>query len=508
MKRIALVFFILLNSSFSSAQKMQLPAFITDSLNNYITQGMLNWEIPGLSIAIVKDGKVIFIKGYGTRKLGDNQPVNEQTLFMIGSNTKAFTATALSILQASGAMSLTDKVQKWMPGFRLQDSLATREINIVDLLSHRLGLESYQGDFTYWSSNLTRQQVIQKLSLIEPAYSFRSGYGYCNAAYVTAGELIPAITGKSWEQTVRESILAPLKMDRTLILSREFENAENAASPHTMVDYKLTSIPIANIDNLAPAGSMSSNAVDMAKWLLAQLAGGEIEGKQLIPTEALQTTRTVSSIVFTDTRDNQETHFYLYGLGLFMSDRNGKILYSHLGGIDGFLSTVMFVPEDKLGVVVLTNTDQNKFSQNLTNEIVNAFFGLPYKGYSDKSLFQFKKGNIISKSRIDSLRNVINLNFSPDLPLETFTGMYENEVYGRIEIKLKNRELNIHFSNHPNLTGKLEHIKNNEFLCSYSNPIMGIVEVPFTIVSGKVTELVLRVSDFVEKTPYKFIKKN
>jgi CubicO group peptidase (beta-lactamase class C family) len=508
MKRIALVFTILLNGIFSNAQERPLPAFIADSLNSYITQGMHNWEIPGLSIAIVKDGKVIFIKGYGTTKLESKQLVNEQTLFMIGSNTKAFTATALSVLQASGAVSLADKVEKWMPGFRLRDTLATHEINIVDLLSHRLGFASYQGDFTYWSSNLNRLQVIQKMSLIEPAYSFRSGYGYCNAAYVTAGELIPAITGKSWEQTVRESILTPLKMDKTLMLAREFKNAENAASPHTMVDYKLKSIPIANIDNLAPAGSMSSNAEDMAKWLLVQLANGEIDGKQIIPAEALQTTRTASSIVFTDTRDNQETHFYLYGFGLFISDRNGKIVYSHLGGIDGFLSTVMFVPEDKLGIVVLTNTDQNKFSQNLANEVVNAFFGLPYKGYSNKSLAQYKKGNIISKSRIDSLRKVIDLNYSPDLPLETYTGTYENEVYGRIEIKLENRSLNIYFSNHPDLVGSLEHIRNNNFLCTYSNPIMGIVEVPFAINSGKVTELVLRVSDFVENTPYEFKKQN
>ncbi len=506
MKKLALVFLLLSGCIIIHAQEKPLPAFIRDSLNSYITQGMHNWGIPGLSIAIVKDGKVVFIKGYGTTKLESEQPVNEQTLFMIGSNTKAFTATALSILQASGAVSLNDKVQKWMPGFRLRDTLATNEINIVDLLSHRLGFASYQGDFTYWSSNLTRQQVIQKMSLIEPAYSFRSGYGYCNAAYVTAGELIPAITGKNWEQTVRESILTPLKMDRTLMLAREFKNAENAASPHTIVDYKLAAIPVINIDNLAPAGSMSSSAEDMAKWLLAQLANGEIDGKQIIPDEALQATRNASSIVFTDTRDNQETHFYLYGLGLFISDRNGKIVYSHLGGIDGFLSTVMFAPEDKLGIVVLTNTDQNKFSQNLAKEIVNSFFGLPYRGYSNKSLTQFKKGTILSKSTIDSLRKVVSLNYSPDLPLEAFTGVYVNEVYGKIEIRLENRKLCIHFSNHPDLTAHLEHIKSNNFLCTYSNPIMGIVQIPFVVGQAEVKKMSLKVSDFIEDTPYEFVK--
>lgn len=508
MKNLVLLFGILFSCFLSGAQEKPLPVFITDSLESYITQGMHNWEIPGLSIAVVKNGKVIFIKGYGIKKTGGNEAVNENTLFMIGSNTKAFTATTLSILQASGAVNLDDKVQKWMPDFKLKDALATKEINIVDLLSHRLGFESYQGDFTYWSSNLTRKQVIQKMGLLEPAYGFRTNWGYCNAAYVTAGELIPAITGKSWEETVRDSILIPLKMNRTLMLAREFKNAENVALPHTMVDYKLVSIPIANIDNLAPAGSMSSNANDMSKWLLTQLADGKIDGQQIIPSEVFQTTRTASSIVTMDQRDNKETHFYLYGLGLFINDRNGKIMYSHLGGIDGFLSTVMFVPEEKLGVVVLTNTDQNKFSQNLANEIVNAFFELPYKGYSNKSLNQFKEVTKRSKSTIDSLKNVISLNYNPDLPIEKYAGKYENEVYGKIEVKLENGKLNIYFSNHPDLVGKLEYIRNNNFLCTYSNPIMGIVKVPFSTKNGKVTELELRVSDFVENKPYTFSKNN
>jgi len=191
-----------------------------------------------------------------------------------------------------------------------------------------------------------------------------------------------------------------------------------------------------------------------------------------------------------------------------MSDRNGKIVYSHLGGIDGFLSTVMFVPEDKLGVVVLTNTDQNKFSQNLANEIVNAFFGLPYKGYSNKSLTQFKKTAIISKSKIDSLRKVVSLNYSPDLPLEAFTGVYVNEVYGQIEIKLENGKLRIHFSIHSDLTAQLEHIKNNNFLCTYSNPTMGIVQLPFVVEQAAVKKMSLKVSDFIENTPYEFMKQH
>jgi CubicO group peptidase (beta-lactamase class C family) len=236
MKNFGLIILFLLLSASLIAQDTKLPVFITDSLENYITQGIKDWEIPGLSIAIVKNDKVILAKGYGVTRVGGSEPVNENTLFMIGSNTKAFTATALSILNESGKLSLEDKVQRWMPSFSLKDSLATKEVVIADLLSHRLGFESYQGDFTYWSSNLTRDQVIHKMSLITPAYGFRTKWGYCNAAFVTAGELVPRIIGKSWEETIRDSILIPLRMNRTRMLSEELKGIKNIAYPHTLAN--------------------------------------------------------------------------------------------------------------------------------------------------------------------------------------------------------------------------------------------------------------------------------
>ena len=167
-----------------NAQEKELPTFITDSLQNYIIQGMNDWQIPGMAVAIVKDDEIVFMKGFGVTQVNGKEPVDENTLFMIGSNTKAFTATALSVLNDAGVLNLNDKVQKWMPEFKLKDELAGKEVNIVDLLSHRIGFESFQGDFTYWSSNLTRAEVIQKMSLINAPYSFRTRWGYCNAAYV------------------------------------------------------------------------------------------------------------------------------------------------------------------------------------------------------------------------------------------------------------------------------------------------------------------------------------
>ncbi|MGK0385905.1 MAG: CubicO group peptidase (beta-lactamase class C family) [Patiriisocius sp.] len=492
----------------ADAQEEALPTFITDSLQNYITQGMKDWQIPGLSVAIIKNDAVVYMKGFGFTKVNGSAPVDENTLFMIGSNTKAFTATTLSILQESGALSFNDKVQKWMPEFSLKDTFASKEVNIVDLLSHRIGFETFQGDFTAWTSTLSRAEVIQRMSLIEAPYSFRTRWGYCNAAYVTAGELIPRVINKSWEETVKDSILIPLKMNRTLMLADELENISNSARPHTTINNSLVEIPIANINNLAPAGSMSSSAEDMTKWLFAQLNNGKVNGKQVLSSKSIRAIRRPSSILGIDTRDNKKTHFYLYAMGLDINDRDGKLVYSHTGGVDGFFSSVLFVPEENLGIVVLTNTDQNNFYQNLTDEIRDAFLELPYQGYSEKSLKGFKKDKLDETKRIDSLKKVVALKSIPSLSLKEYSGKYINDVYGAIEVKLENSALNIYFSNHPKLIGRLEHIQNDTYLCTYSNPTFGIVEIPFKIEKDTITGLTLRVADFIEFTPYEFRKAN
>ena len=508
MKKITLVLSLLFYCFRISAQEKELPTFITDSLESYITEGMKDWKIPGLSVAIIKNDEVVFMKGFGVTKLNGSETVDENTLFMIGSNTKAFTATTLSILQESGVLKLNDKVQKWLPEFRLKDPLASKEVNIVDLLSHRIGFETFQGDFTYWGSTLSRAEVVQKMSLIEPPYSFRTEWGYCNAGYVTAGELISRVINKSWEEIVRDSILLPLNMNRTLILSEEFENATNAAVPYTIINDNLVEIPVPNIHNLAAAGSMSSSVKDMTKWLFAQLNNGKIDGKQILSAKSIGAIRSPSSVLGVDTRDGQYSHFYLYGMGLFINDHTGKLVYSHTGGIDGFLSSVLFVPEEKLGIVILTNTDQNSFYQNLTDEILDAFLGQPYQNYSKKSLESFKERNLDEAKRIDSLKALVNLKSIPGLPLVKYSGKYFNDVYGDIEIKIEKNTLNIHFSNHPGLIGKLEHIQNDNYLCTYSIPTYGIVEIPFNIENDKVTGLTLKVADYIEFTPYEFVKIN
>jgi CubicO group peptidase (beta-lactamase class C family) len=506
MRKIGLLIPCLLYGFMLSAQERTLPSFVSDSLVNYIKRGITEWKIPGLAIAIVKDGEVVYMKGFGVTSIGGTDSVNENTLFMIGANTKAFTATTLAILQEEKFVSLDDKVQKWMPEFKLKNSFASKEISITDLLSHRTGFETFQDNFTFWKSNLTRKEIIHKMALMDAPYGLRTQWGYSNAAYVAAGELIPRITGKSWEETVKTKILVPLKMNRTLMLSEEFKKDSNIALPHTLVNDRVTTIPVIDIDNLAPAGSMSSSVKDMAVWLQVQLDNGTIDGEKVIPDKAIFAIRKPYSIVDLDTRDDQRSHFQLYGLGLVIYDRNEKLVYSHEGGVDGFLSEVLFVPEESLGVVVLTNLDQNLFFEDLTNEIRDAFLHLPYQDYCDNSLNSYKIRKVQLTHKDNYLKNLVKLNRMPALPFEAYDGTYRNEVYGDIEIKQEDNSLVIHFSHHPDLTGKLEYLKNNSYLCTYSDVTLGIAEIPFKIDHGKVTGLTLSVSETVDPSTYEFIK--
>lgn len=499
---------LLFSSIFLYAQETALPTFIEDSLQSYITQGMKDWQIPGLSVAIIKGDEIVFMKGFGITKVSGSEPVDENTLFMIGSNTKAFTATTLSILQESGVLRLEDKVQKWMPEFRLKDPLASKEVTIVDLLSHRIGFETFQGDFAAWTSTISRADVIKNMSVITAPYSFRTRWGYCNAGYVTAGELIPRVINKTWEETVKDSILVPLQMNRTIMLTDALKNASNAAVAHTKIGTKIIEIPIPDINNLAAAGSMSSSAKDMTQWLFAQLNKGKIGDEQLLSSRGITAIRRPSSILGVDTRDKRDTHFYLYGMGLDINDRNGKLVYSHTGGVDGFLSSVLFIPEEKLGIVVLTNTDANKFFQNLTDEIRDSFLGLPYQNYSQKSLERSNVNDLEEEKRIDSLQKIVSLKAMPSVPLKNFSGKYTNELYGEIEIKFENNKLNIYFSKHPKLIAKLEYLQNDTYLCTYSNPMFGVVEMPFKLENDTIIGLTLTVADFIEFTPYEFTKTN
>lgn len=513
-KRISLFLFISIYF-FSHSQN----AFVKDSLDKYITREMQRWQIPGVAVAIVKDGKVLVAKGYGVIDLDAKEKVDENTLFQIASNTKAFTGTSLALLNYQKRMSLDDKVVKWMKEFKLYHDYVTNIVTIRDLLCHRIGYETFQSDMLNWGCNLSRQEIIANMKNVEPVYGFREKYGYCNAAFLAAGEIIPLVTDTSWDDFLKYHFFQPMKMNRTSTTWNKISSDNNACKPYTLADGKLTVMPYVNIDNLGPAASINSCVKDLSNWLLLQLDSGRFEGKRVLPWPVLQMTRQSQMIV----RDNSNPlfpskHFQTYGLGWFMEDYNGKKIIYHNGGSNGFVTTVCFIPEMNLGVTVLTNTDANDFYTTLRLQLIDAYMNLPYKNYSSMYYKNFTANMKTQDHEIKKWREIAGKRNKSPVDLKLFEGIYTNAVYGTITISSNSAVINapdpknqsylsIQFAHHPQVIGVLEYMEGSSFLCTYSDPEYGIKKIYFAIEGGTVKSVTISVNDFIDFMPYVFVKK-
>ncbi len=489
-------------------QKSPLPPFVKNDLDNYMKTAMEQWQVPGAAIAIIKDGKVILMKGYGVLEEGKPEKVDENTLFMIGSNTKAFTGTSMSLLANEGKCSLNDRVKQWLPEFTMKDPWVADHVNLTDILCHRLGMETFQGDFMYWTSDLTIEQVMEKFGKLTPEYDFRSKWGYTNAAFAIAGLCIGKISGIPWAEFVKQNILSPLNMDHTLTSSMEIRDADNAARPYTIVDGKLTGIPYPEIDDLAPAGSISSSVSDMSHWVLCLLDSGKYQGKQIIPWEVIARTRQPESIEGEIHYFGNASHFELYGLGWELSDYYGREIVSHTGGVNGFSTSVTLLPEEKLGIIVFTDNDTTDLYSSAKWDIMNAMLGIPFQDVNAR-WYSAHLSNTRSQERwLKEKRDSVMLKLKPEISLDAFTGKYMNDAYGYTVIRRENNHLVISFQHHPDLTGKLESLGGSRFLCTYSDPEFGVKVIPFVIDDGKVKSFTLHVADFIEYTGYDFIKED
>ena len=506
MKSIITAIFVFIICIKTEAQNSE-RSFLKDSIDSYVQTALKDWEIPGVAVCVVKDGKVEFMKGYGVTELGTNDKVDGNTLFMIGSNTKAFTATALAMLDADSTISLDDKVTKWIPQFRLDNKAAGEQAIIRDLLCHRIGFQTFQGDFTYWTSNLSPTEVIEKMSHIKAVYPFRTKWGYTNAAFLTAGMIIPAATGMRWEDFITQKIFQPLGMNRTIALSKDFPQATNKCEPYTTFEGKLVHIPYCLIDNLAPAGSIASSVNDMSKWVMMQLDNGKFEGKQVVPESAIEQTRLPHSILGNGFRLYNEGHFSLYGLGWELEEYDGREIVSHTGGVNGFVTSVTLLPEEKLGIIVFTNTDQNGLYEALKWEIMDAYLKLPYRNYSNAYLQYFNGQKEEDLAKDNKLKDTVAMHNAASLPLQSYTGKYFNDVYGDMEVVVENDEMKMKFSHHPQMYAKLETLGGNRFYATFTDPEFNKAVFPFEVVDGKVKSVTVKVADFVEYNPYIFEKK-
>jgi CubicO group peptidase (beta-lactamase class C family) len=407
------------------------PAFIRDSLDSYIQKGLMDWNLPGLAVVIVKNGKVVWMKGYGIRDIETKKPVDENTLFMIASNTKLFTGTSLALLETQQKISLNDPITKYFPSYRLYDTTSTELVSIRDMLSHHIGTRTFEGDFTFWNTALSREEIMHRMRYLKPPYHFRQEFGYCNSCFMTAGQVIQVVTGDSWEHFVQNHFLDPLEMDHTRILSTGIAEQPDVATPYTSsYSDHLNKVPYDNWNNLAPAASIVSNVHDLSHWLFMQLDSGHYQGKTIVDWATIQKTRMANTWIKSSKSEKYPVHFEGYGLGLFMSDYAGRQIFWHTGGAGGMVSNVCFVPEEKLGIAILTNNDNQEFYEDLRHQILDAYLGVPYVNRSQQDLPFFLEKSAADMREINGWTSRAKNN-KTELPLSAYTGLYSNTLYGK-----------------------------------------------------------------------------
>ncbi len=442
-------------------------------IDAYAQKLQKDWNVPGMAVAIVKDDKVIFAKGYGVQKLGGNEKVDENTLFAIASNSKAFTTASLAILIDEGKIgSWDDKVSKYLPEFELYDPYVTSEVTIRDLVSHRVGLDTFSGDLLWYETTYSSDEVINRLKYLKPTRGFRTGFGYQNLMFITAGKIVERVSGKSWDEFVTERFLKPLKMDRTTTSVKNIK--DNAAFPHNESGGKgLHVLNRGNVDGAAAAAGLNSSVSDVANWLRMQLNNGKFEGKQIVSEKniwEMQQPAVILPISKGSSEFVPSRHFNTYGLGWNVWDYQGRKVVSHGGGLDGMISKTAMMPEENLGLVVLTNSEQS-VPTILQYKIFDVFTNSKERDWSADYMKFAKDGEKREAEAKKKLADSQVKNTKLSLGLNDYAGTYTGDLYGDGEVSLENGKLVLHLKPAPNFVADLEHWHYDTFKINWRSSV-------------------------------------
>ncbi|HEU4884583.1 MAG TPA: serine hydrolase [Longimicrobium sp.] len=462
---------------------VQAQAGPLEGLEAYVEQGMRDWQVPGLALAIVKDDSVVFARGFGTRTLGRDEPVDEHTSFAIASTTKAFTATAIAMLVDEGKVRWDDPVSMHVPGFQLANGL-NAQLTVRDLLTHRTGLPT--SDFLWYASGSSTEDILHRMRFLRPFASPRSRYMYNNTAYMVAGQVVQSASGMPWGEFVRTRILQPLGMRETLTGFDGLDARGNVATPHLEIDGAIRPIRYLNFDNIGPAGSINSSVHDVARWIRFQLARGEWDGERLVSEaqhrEMLSPQFVIPLAQYYPAAQLAKPNFTAYGLGWFMQDYRGRKLAMHTGSIDGMTALVAMVPEERLGLVVLINLDHAELRHALMYRIVDAYLGGPPRDWSAelRPLYGGMEERAESGQRERESHRVRGTR--PSLPLSAYAGTYADpdSLYGRVTVRLEDGRLVATMAN-GTMTGVMEHWHYDVFRARWAEASMGTSFLTFTI---------------------------
>jgi CubicO group peptidase (beta-lactamase class C family) len=396
------------------------------------------------------------------------------------------------MLVDEGKLKWDDPVTNYLPGFQMFESWVTRQITVRDLLTHDSGLARTQ--FTYTSYD--RDEVLYRVRFIEPIWSFRSRFGYSNVMYTAAGKVVAEIAGESWDDFVKVRIFRPLEMNASSTSITALQTVANRASPHAMIGNKVQVIPYMNIDALGPAGSINSNVIDMAQWVRLQLGEGTYNNEQLISSTSMNEMHMPQVVIrpldkLTWNLLYPDAHFVTYGLGWFVYDYNGRKVVKHEGNVAGMTAIVAMMPEENLGMVILTNMQETLVTYAIMYRVFDTYLDEPEQDWNSKLLNTVQTLEEELAAYEEKINEARVKGTKPTLPLENYTGTYNSIVYGNATVTVEDGKLVLLWWP-PLFNGDLERWNYDTFRLIWRNPTLRqqLTLVSFTLnVEGKVNEM-------------------
>ena len=463
-----LLLFLLLPSVSRSQQG------IVDAVDRYCEKSRKEWNLPGMAVAVVRNDSVIMMRGYGVRTIGMPAPVDGGTLFAIASLSKAFTAASLGILVDRGRLTFDTKVSDLLPHFQLFDPFATREMMVRDLLAHRSGLPTFGGDLIWYGTGYSREEVLRRIRHVKPRFSFRAGYGYQNVMVLAAGEIIPALTGRSWDEFVRDSIFVPLGMTESTTSVKALQGLPDVASPHVMHNDTVITVPYRNVDNVGPAAAVNSSVRDLSRWMMMWLRDDNTKGPVLLSSRTknqIWTAHTPLAVSPAAQRMMPSRHFSAAGLGWFMNDYRGRKVLTHGGAMDGMISQITLVPEERLGIVVLTNATESPASP-VASWILDQFLGGGERDWSGEALGRRAERDARAKESRIRMEDARARGTNPSLALAAYAGTYRSAMYGDVAVRVENGSLVARFLPTASYVADLTHWHYDTFRCLMRDPTL------------------------------------
>ncbi len=445
-------------------QLAELPAFME--------RGMESWGIPGMAVAVVHQGEMVYARGFGMRKSDSNDPVDENTIFGMASLTKAMTATALAILVDDGKLHWNDRVRDHLPWFELSDPWISDRVTISDLLSHQVGIGRMTGNRLRFMPGRDPQTIMGFLKQQPFEADFRSGYVYSNMMYMVAGLVIEAVSGMSWNDYMTEHLFQPLGMNSARTSITQIAEQDNIAFPHQEINDEVIVIPKRNFDNVGPAASVMASVSDMAKWMMLNLdTPGVYKGQEIVSLEQMKAIFQPRQRIPLEDPFTEKITSYGYGWGL--RHYEGYRIAQHSGATDGMTSLLVLVPEEELGIIIASNLFCN-FRPAVRNYILDAFLEIDRdKDWHDHYFNQFEKDKKEALERRAEIESKRVHGTTPTLPLKAYVGKFHHPVYDNAEVSLDDKgQLVMQLWDDDEMIADLEHWHHDTFRAHWRNPAM------------------------------------